>query len=130
MEIVVEILVLMNWLIILVLGKSGTYRLVAPDGVYNIKVTDGVSETLEIGEVKLTSVGTGRAIGALDEQAGKRNPVTGGISPDQESDEALLSYMKSNKFIYVFVLVIFGATILLAIERRSRNKATAASTTY
>jgi hypothetical protein len=97
--------------------------LVAPEGIYNIKVSDGVSTPLEIGGVKLTEKGlTGKTIGILDEEASKRSPVTGGISPEEDSDEALLSYIRNSKFVYVFVLVIFGAMILLAIEKRYRKK--------
>ena len=102
------------------IGKSVTYRLVAPKGVYNIKISDGTSQSLEIGEVSLT--GTGKVIGALDEQISKRSPLTGGISPDEDSEQALLNYVRDSKFTYVFVLVIFGAMILLAIERRYRKK--------
>lgn len=103
------------------IGKSVTYRLVAPKGVYKIKISDdGVSQSLEEGEVRLT--GTGKAIGALDEQTSRRNPLTGGISPDKNSDQALLNYIRDSKFTYAFVLVIFGAMILLAIERRYRKK--------
>jgi len=101
------------------IGKEISYNLVAPEGVYNIKVTDGET-TFTREEVKLT--GTGQVIGAIDKTPSTRSPLTGGISPDKESEEAMLSYMKNNKFIYVFVLIIFGAMILLAIERRYREK--------
>lgn len=105
------------------IGESVSYRLVAPEGVYNVRVSDGVSPPLEVGEVKLTGKGlTGKTIGILDEEVSKRSPVTGGISPKEESDEALLSYIRDSKFVYVFILVIFGAMILLAIEKRFRKK--------
>jgi hypothetical protein len=103
-------------------GKSISYKLVAPEGVYNIKITDGKT-TLTQGDIKLT--GTGKVIGALDQTASSRSPVTGGISPDENSEEALLSYVKNSKFVYTFVLVIFGAMVLLAIERRYSKKAKA-----
>ncbi len=101
-------------------GESISYRLVAPDGDYNIKVTDGVT-TLTKNKVSLT--GTGQAIGTIDDTASKRSPLTGGISPDEESDIALLSYIKRSKFIYIFIFVIFGAGILLAIEKRFEKRA-------
>ena len=103
-------------------GKSVSYKLVAPEGVYNIKVTDGKT-TLTQGDIRLT--GTGQVIGALDQTASSRSPVTGGISPDEGSDEAFLSYIKNSKFVYTFVLVVFGAMVLLAIERRYSKKAKA-----
>lgn len=100
-------------------GESTSYRLIAPEGVYNIKVTDGKT-TLNREEVKLT--GTGQVIGALDESVSQRSSITGGISPDKDSNIALMSYVKNSKFTYVFILAIFGAMILLAIERQYRKK--------
>ena len=99
-------------------GESISYRLVAPEGTYNIKVTDGKT-SLERGNVKL--MGTGKAVGVLDESISQRSGITGGISPDEE-DEQLLNYLRNNSFIYIFILVIFGAMILLAVERRFRRK--------
>lgn len=105
------------------IGKSVSYRLVAPEGVYNVKVSDGVSLSLEKGEVQLTGKGlTGKTIGIIDEEASKRSPVTGGISPKENSDDALISYVRSSNFVYVFILVVFGAMVLLTIEKRYRKK--------
>ncbi len=101
-------------------GKKVSYKLVAPDGIYSIKVTDGKT-ILTQDEVKLT--GTGKVIGALDETLSKRSPVTGGIRPE-DSEENILSYFKDSKFVYVFVFVVLGAMILVAIERRYRKKLT------
>ena len=105
-------------------GKSISYKLVAPEGTYNIKVTDGKT-TITQGEVQLT--GTGQVVGALDRTSTTRSPVTGtgGAVPSEGSDEALLSYIKNSKFVYTFVLVVFGAMILLAIERKYSKKASA-----
>ncbi len=105
------------------IGKSVSYRLVAPEGVYNVKVSDRVSPSLERGEVQLTGKGlTGKTIGIIDEEASKRSPVTGGISPKENSDDALISYVRSSNFVYVFILVVFGAMILLVIEKRYRKR--------
>lgn len=102
------------------IGESKSYRLVAPEGVYNIRISDdGNSEPLDIQNIKLRSIGTGNVIGAIDESAGSRSGITGGISP--EEDTAILSYIKGNKFVYVFMLAIFGGMILLAIERKMRK---------
>ena len=60
-------------------------------------------------------------VGALDDSSSGRSGITGGISPD-EGNIALLSYIKQNKFIYVFVAVIFGAMILVAIERNYKKR--------
>lgn len=102
------------------IGESTTYRLVAPEGVYDIRISDG-KNSITRSSVKLS--GTGNAIGAIDDSASKRAGVTGGVSPNEEQDEALLGYIKNNTFIYVFIAVIFGATILIAIERRYKKKA-------
>lgn len=99
-------------------GESTSYRLIAPEGTYNIKITDGET-TLTKGDVKLT--GTGNVVGAIDESSSKPG-ITGGISPDENSDVALLNYVKKSSFIYVFILVVFGAAVLLAIERRVKKK--------
>jgi hypothetical protein len=101
------------------IGESASYRLIAPDGTYNIKVTDGKT-SISRGDVRLT--GTGQAIGAIDEAPSKRTGITGITSPGEESDIALLSYLKRNKFVYVFIAVIFGAMILIGIERRYKKK--------
>jgi hypothetical protein len=100
------------------IGQSLTYKLVAPNGNYLVKVTDGET-TLTRSDITLT----GQTIGAIDNSAASRSPVTGITSPDEKSDEALLGYIKSNTFIYIFVFVIFGAMILIAIERRYKKKA-------
>jgi hypothetical protein len=97
------------------IGQSISYRLIAPEGNYNVKVTNQEGHTIFVtGEVRLT--GTGQAVAVLDER-GSQLGITG-ISPNEESEGVLLSHIKGDQFIYVFVLVVFGATILLAIERR------------
>ncbi len=98
------------------IGESASYRLVAPEGVYNLKVTDGETSLIR-SDVKLT--GTGNVIGAVDNSASKAAGITGGVSP--QSDIAWLSYVKSNKFVYVFIAVVFAATILIAVERRYKK---------
>ncbi len=99
------------------IGESASYRLVAPEGVYNLRVTDGETSLIR-SDVQLT--GTGNVIGAVDDSASKRTGITGGISPDQDGI-AWFSYLKSNKFVYVFIAVIFAATILIAVERRYKK---------
>ncbi len=100
------------------IGESIRYRLIAPEGIYNIRVTDGKTSLIR-GGVKLT--GTGNVIGAIDDTPSSRTGITGTVSPD-EGNIALLSYIRENKFVYVFVAVIFGAMILVAIERNYKRK--------
>ena len=95
-------------------GKSVTFRLIAPKGNYNIRVSDGRT-SIQRNSVALT----GNIVGILDERIAGGNILTGGIKP---KNEVSMNYLKKNKFIYVFILVIFGATILLAIERNYRKK--------
>lgn len=97
-------------------GEKISYRLVAPEGTYNIKISDGTT-TLIKDEVTLYGT-TGKAIGALDERTSERSPLTGGIAPDEEEDLAIMSYIKKSKFIYIFIFVIFAAGIFIAIARR------------
>jgi hypothetical protein len=102
------------------IGEKIQYRLIAPDGDYNIEIKEGEVTKISKSEVQLT--GTGQAIGALDEKATQRSGITGGISPSEEDDMALISYMKKSSLIYVFILVVFGVAILLAIQRRFSKK--------
>ena len=97
------------------IGQSVGYRLIAPDGTYNIRITDGKT-TLEKGNIQLT----GKTIGILNENIGKGSVLTGGIKPEDETTDVSVF---QNKFVYAFILVIFGAMILLAIERRYRKRA-------
>jgi len=99
-------------------GQSIKYRLVAPEGVYNLKITDG-STTLERSEIRLT--GTGNVVGAIDESAQQGTGITG-ISPNADSEGELIGMLSRSKFTYTFILVIFGAMVLLAIERRFKKK--------
>ena len=96
-------------------GKSITFRLIAPEGNYDIRITDGRT-SIQRSSVALT----GNVIGILDERIVGGNTLTGGIKPE---DDFSLMYLKNNKFIYIFILVVFGAMILLTIERNYRKKA-------
>jgi hypothetical protein len=95
-------------------GESISFRLIAPKGNYEVKITDGQSSIQRTG-VSLT----GNVVGILDERIEGGNTLTGGIRPEEGNS---LSYLKGNKFVYVFILMIFGATILLAIERTYRKR--------
>lgn len=107
----------------LIVGESQSFKLVAPEGTYTLKVIVDGKVLFSKNDVPLASKGfTGEAIGAIDESASKRSGLTGGISPDEESHEAILGYLKNSKLTYIFVLVIFGTMILLAIERRYKKK--------
>ena len=105
------------------IGGSKSFTLVAPKGTYNLKVIVDGEVLYSKTDVPLEGKGfTGEAIGAIDDSTSQRSGLTGGISPDEESHEAILGYLKDSKLTYVFVIVVFGTAILLAIERRYRKK--------
>ena len=105
------------------IGGSKSFTLVAPKGTYNLKVIVDGKVLYSKTDVPLEGKGfTGEAIGAIDDSTSQRSGLTGGISPDEESHEAILGYLKDSKLTYVFVIVVFGTAILLAIERRYRKK--------
>jgi len=104
-------------------GESKSFTLVAPEGTYTLKVIVDGEVLFSKNDVPLKSKGlTGEAIGAIDESSSQRSGLTGGISPDEESHEAILGYLKNSKLTYVFVLVVFGTMILLAVERSYKKK--------
>jgi hypothetical protein len=103
------------------IGELISYRLIAPEGLYHIRVKEEGSTypVLEKEGIGLT----GKVIGIeLDEAEIMKSPVTGGINPDENSEINILRNVKNSKFVYVFVLIVLGAMILLAIEKRSRGK--------
>ena len=97
-------------------GESISYRLVAPEGNYNIEITDEET-TITQGDVRL--VGTGNVVGAIDESA-QASGITGGISP--EDDAGLMDFVKKSKFVNVFIIGIFGTMILITIEKRYKKQ--------
>jgi hypothetical protein len=103
-------------------GESTSFRLIAPEGTYNIKVTDGKTTFTQSG-VSLT----GKVIGILDNRELSKGPLTTGVQGEESpyGDEGATSSFRSNSIVYIFLLVLFGAGILLAVERRFRTKALA-----
>lgn len=100
------------------IGEKTSFRLIAPDGTYNVKVTDGKTTTIK-SDVALT----GKVIGILDEKlASGSSSVTGGVKPEAEADETFYSSIKDKNLVYVFLLVVIGAAVLLAIERNYRKR--------
>ncbi len=97
-------------------GEKIKFRLIAPDGTYNVKITDGKTSISKSGVVL-----TGEVVGILDERLSERNPLTGGINPGG-GDSGPFNLRRSS-FIYVFFVVVLGGIILLTIEKRVRKKA-------
>lgn len=99
------------------IGEQTSFRLIAPDGTYNIKITDGKT-TITQNNVALT----GRVVGILNEDMEKPGSgLTGGIRPGTENKDDTFYYLKRSKLVYVFILVVIGAAILIAIERNYRK---------
>ncbi len=102
------------------IGEETSFRLVAPDGTYSVKVTDGKT-TLSQANVQLTGI-SGNVIGILDSKRGEPSPVTGGPRPGETGDQTFYGSLRNNLFVWVFILVIVGAAILLAIERGYKRR--------
>jgi hypothetical protein len=99
------------------IGDYKEIKLVAPDGDYYIRVTDGVT-SVEKSDIHLTSSGTGNVIGALDENILGSQSALGGVREDPNS------YSSSNNYIvaFLFIFAVFGLFILLMIERVLQKK--------
>ncbi len=99
------------------IGEETSFRLVAPDGTYSVKVTDGKT-TLSQANVQLTGI-SGNAIGILDKSMQKSDM---GITGGPRGDQTFYGSLRSKTFVWVFILVIVGAAILVAIERNYRRR--------
>jgi len=100
------------------IGEKTSFRLIAPDGTYNIKITDGKTIMTEE-EISLT----GQVVGILDEDMERgRTPLTGGVKPGEENKDDTFYYIKRNKFVYVFILVVVGLAILVAFEKNYKKQ--------
>ncbi|MEM4271809.1 MAG: hypothetical protein QXD13_01835 [Candidatus Pacearchaeota archaeon] len=99
-------------------GESVSYKLAAPEGNHNIKITDG-KNTLIKNDVSLT----GNVIGVFDERTFTKNPLTSGIDVNGNSDKNISQVLISSTVVYVFLIVLFGSATLLIIERKYRRMA-------
>ncbi|MCX6749006.1 MAG: hypothetical protein NT076_05375 [Candidatus Pacearchaeota archaeon] len=95
------------------IGESTSFRLIAPDGDYNIRVSDG-----KISIMKENVVLSGNVVGILDEKLLEPSSITGGI----KTEKGLISSFKNNAVVYIFLLLVICAFILVVIERRYRRK--------
>lgn len=93
--------------------------LVAPEGTYNIEVSDGVTSITK-SNVKLNSVATGNAIGVMSEEFHGTGFSTSPIDP-KNMDKSFISTDKL-PVVLVFIGCVGVLLLLLFIERRFRNK--------
>ena len=101
-------------------GEETSFRLLAAEGRYNVKITGGKTSITK-SDVELRGL-TGNIIGTLDEEMiSSDNPITG-INPEEETgvDGNITSRVRNSFYIFIFVLV--GAAVVLAIERHYRKR--------
>jgi hypothetical protein len=80
------------------IGESKKFRLLAPDGIYNVRVTDG-SETFTESDVSLT----GNIIGVIDIRK-------------------QLSLWNKYPMVWLFLIVVMGMFILMVVKRSVKKK--------
>jgi len=96
-------------------GGKKRIKLIAPEGIYDIEVCD---EKNIYKKEKVHLRGTGRVIGALEESFRKGSTLGGARGP-----EASLEIFSPRYFLpLVFLVSVFGVTILLLLEKRLRKK--------
>jgi len=91
-------------------------RLIAPEGYYNIQITDG-EESVSFSNVHL--LGTGAVIGALDENLVDNPSVLGGAR-----NVSAENIGKSNRssLTTIFLIGVFGLFVLLTIEQLLKKR--------
>ncbi len=98
------------------IGGFKEIRLVAPEGNYNVQVTDGATS---ISKQNIHLTGTGKVIGALDDELLKNQPLLGSTrNPDEDGILSLRNFSVA----WLFIGAVFGLALLLAIERVMRRK--------
>ena len=99
-------------------GESNSIRLIAPDGTYNVEVTDG-QNSMKKSSVTLT----GNAIGILDKSLLENMPIfgTGVRNEDEEGGEQLFPIGRIlPAMVFIGGVLVLGA--LSMIERRIRKR--------
>lgn len=99
-------------------GEQKEWQLIAPEGVYDIHITDG-DTTFTKKSIKL--FGTGNVIGAIDE--GLVGYTGFGVSPQNKNIEDRYISLAKLPLTLVFVIVVFGLGILIGIERFTKKRA-------
>ncbi len=95
------------------IGESKEIRLIAPDGVYEVGISDGNQEIRKEG-VSLT----GDVIGAFDENLFDNAPIIGVVGSNLVGP----SKSKKNIFPLIFVGMLFFVWGLLLLERRIKKR--------
>jgi len=101
-------------------GGKKEIKLVAPDGIYNVEVTDG-QQKISQNDVQLT----GNVIGLFDKSLADKVPIFGtGAREPEEGKSGLQQLFSSARIIpaMIFIVGIFVLGILSFIERRARKR--------
>jgi hypothetical protein len=98
------------------IGEEREWKLIAPEGTYDILITDGETS---ISRKNIQLFGTGNVVGAVDE--GLVGYSGFGSTPSESLEDRFISLNKLPLSI-VFVVVIFGLGILIAIERATKRR--------
>jgi len=101
--------------IALAVGKSTSFRLIAPNGAYNVRVSDGKTSVS-----KENVVLSGDVIGILDEKILEPSAITSGLNTEKSG---FLESFKNNSIVYVFLILLICAFLLVIVERFYRRKA-------
>ena len=99
-------------------GGEKELKLVAPAGVYNIKVSDG---DVSFSQENVELFGTGNVVGAVD-QGLVGYAGLGGVGEDPSNIDDRFFSLDKLPVALVFVGAVFGLGILLLIERRYAKK--------
>ena len=100
-------------------NEEKSLRLIAPQGSYDIKITDG-KNTFSKNNVQLSSPITGNAIGAMNEDLSVTGFLGGPTDPD--ALEKSLNPVRNYIVVITFIGAVFGLAVLLLIERKLRKK--------
>ncbi len=98
-------------------GQSTSLKLVAPDGNYNIEVTDGKNKIS-----KENVFLTGNAVAILSEDEQGSVPITGVNKASEDKTQTLKDAIKHSKVTLVFIFAIFGLFILIVVQRLKEAK--------
>lgn len=99
-------------------GEKKEWTLIAPEGNYNIKVTDG-AKTIQRENIQLHG-GTGNVIGAIDNDLVGYAGLGSGSDPESLSNKIL----NSGKLpvVLVFIVAVFGLAIVIWLTNRYIKK--------
>ncbi|MCR4284431.1 MAG: hypothetical protein NUV97_00095 [archaeon] len=100
-------------------GGEKVWKLVAPEGSYNIEITDGVNKFSK-SNVPLTSIGTGNAIGMVSEDFRLTGLLGGPTDPDSLGSS--FTPLRNYVVVLTFVGAVFILGVLFLVEKKLKKK--------